>query len=127
MPCPSHLQQLNYDKVENGKLSLEPTILSIWDILEKTVQEFVLPARARNISIHLDLEPPVAAQSGEEGAVITVAQAALLPEEVRQHRLIGDPIRIMQVLRNIIVNAIKFTPSEGKCFGAVARLVDISS
>ena len=36
---------LNYDKIEHGELSLETTIVPIWDLLERTWNEFELPAR----------------------------------------------------------------------------------
>ena len=109
--------QLNYDKVERGGLSIEYRLIPIWNLVEQTAKEFAVTAKAKEVTIHLDIESPVAATAGEECTNKSNGKplkAAYLPEEIRQHRLIGDPIRMTQVLRNVISNALKFTPPNGE-------------
>lgn len=45
---------LNYDKIEMGQLSLEPTVIPIWSLIERTGVEFKLPTKAKNIKLVLD-------------------------------------------------------------------------
>jgi signal transduction histidine kinase len=102
---------LNYDKIENGQLSFEPSVISIWHLVEQTAIQFELPAKAKDVTLYLDLEP---CNADEEEGITKVSKAACLPEEIRQHRLVGDPVRVTQILRNLISNAVKFTPPNGK-------------
>jgi signal transduction histidine kinase/CheY-like chemotaxis protein len=91
---------LNYDKIESGTLSLELQVLNVWELIEQTVSEFKLPAATKKI--HLDLKFP-----GEKG---DEEQSRSVPSEVRNQKAIGDAVRITQVLRNLVSNALKFTP-----------------
>jgi len=88
---------LNYDKVESGTLSLELTVVSIWSLIERTVTEFKLPMASKNIKLRIDIpsESPF--------------EELLLEDQ----KMIGDNVRITQVLRNLVSNAIKFTPEGG--------------
>jgi signal transduction histidine kinase len=103
---------LNYDKVEMGTLSLELTIIPIWDLIERTMKEFNSPAKAKKIDFKLDYSALF--EMDEESA-----SAIHLPQDVTASKVLGDTIRITQVLRNLVSNAVKFTPEGGKgfCFG----------
>jgi signal transduction histidine kinase len=88
---------LNYDKVETGTLSLERTILPIWDLIERTLAEFKLMAKAKKIDFKLDFSE-VAEKDEESPSTIHLSQ------DIREHRVFGDAIRIAQVLRNVVSN-----------------------
>ncbi|MDQ8193188.1 CHASE domain-containing protein [Coraliomargarita sp. SDUM461004] len=76
---------LDFSKIEAGKLELEAIPFSISDCLNEVV---------------CSLEP-IAAQ---KGLLINLETSAALPEKV-----IGDPIRLKQVVTNLVGNSIKFT------------------
>jgi signal transduction histidine kinase/CheY-like chemotaxis protein len=90
---------LNYDKVETGKLTLEYTIVPIFDLIEQTVSEFKLPAMKKKIK--LIVQTPLS--SDIEGHT----DASL------ERFVVGDKVRLTQVFRNLLSNAIKFTPERG--------------
>jgi signal transduction histidine kinase len=46
---------LNYDKIENGQLALELTVVPIWNLLDRTIGEFKLPMASKNIDLHFTL------------------------------------------------------------------------
>lgn len=81
---------LDFSKINAGKLELETITFDLQQTLEPTLQ--LLSFRAREKEINLYWEIP-----------------SDLPTP-----LVGDPNRIVQVVINLIDNAIKFTPSTGQ-------------
>jgi PAS domain S-box-containing protein len=78
---------LDFSKMEAHKLTLRPVQMSISGCISQTL----LALSARALEKHLALEKEV---------------EALVPDE-----LLGDPLRLSQILINLVGNAIKFTNS----------------
>ena len=76
---------LDYSKLEANKLKLETTGLNIREVVFSVVQMFTSLAEAKRISINVNLDPSL------------------------RLALRGDPVRLRQILSNILSNAIKFT------------------
>jgi len=76
---------LDFSKIEAGKLEIENYPFNFQDMLEQVIEQFSFKAHEQNIELinYFDLKIPVS--------------------------LIGDDIRLSQVLINLIGNAIKFT------------------
>jgi signal transduction histidine kinase len=79
---------LEASRVESGKLRIEPRCIAIDNLVRQTVAMMEQTAKQTRISIAVDLD-----------SKLQLAYA--------------DPDRILQVLINLIDNAIKFTPAEG--------------
>jgi signal transduction histidine kinase len=94
---------LNYDKLETGTLELETAPVLIWDLVEKTISQFGIQAVNRKVELRLDMERP-------SGETIPDVEAT---ESIDPYNVIGDSIRLSQVLRNVISNALKFTMEDG--------------
>lgn len=93
---------LNYDKIENGQLALELTVVPIWNLIDRTIGEFKLPMASKNIDLHFNLPD-----------METDPESLVSAGKVGDQKVIGDTVRITQVLRNLVSNAIKFTPEGG--------------
>ncbi|MBI1905993.1 MAG: response regulator [Rhodocyclales bacterium] len=78
---------LDMAKIEAGKVELEAVPFALDDVLERVLA--VADIRAR-----------------EKGLVLVVERAPEVPA-----RLVGDPVRLRQVLLNLVGNAVKFTAS----------------
>lgn len=87
---------LNYDKIETGTLTLDLSVVRLFDLVEEIAVEFKLVAANSNIQFVVDT-PLGRGETGPNLACFTV----------------GDAVRITQVLRNLVSNAIEFTPAEG--------------
>ena len=91
---------LNFDKIEAGTLALELWQIPIWNLIEKSVETFSLVAENKNIDLQV--------QFGNNLTKVTQ-----LSEETKSRIMVGDAVRMVQVMRNLISNALKFTPHDG--------------
>ena len=89
---------LDYSKIEAGQLVLESVDFSIGEQLELAVELQALAAQRKGLEVILDIEPDV-------------------PQRLR-----GDPVRLGQIVLNLLGNAVKFTP-----VGEVAIRVSLES
>lgn len=89
---------LDFSKIEAGKLSLESIPFSLSDLLE-------------------DLSTLMRHRAGEKGLELVFTHNEYLPMH-----LVGDPLRLNQILINLISNAIKFTST-----GEVQLDIDIEA
>lgn len=77
---------LDYSRLEGGKLEVESIPFNLKEEIDSLIKEFLPEAREKKI-------------------IVTTAFDEPLPVD-----FIGDPVRIRQVLSNLLNNAIKFTP-----------------
>ncbi|WP_440904214.1 ATP-binding protein [Catenovulum sp. SX2] len=91
---------LDISKIESGKFELEKTEFLLSETLDSVVKTFV-------------------PSTMELGLIFEVREQSDMPD-----KMIGDPVRIRQVLFNIVGNAIKFTAKQSERVGKV--VVDVS-
>ena len=101
---------LNYDKIEMGQLSYEASIMPIWSVIHHTVMEFQASATSRGINYKIDYSSLPGCDSSSQSPREIIRN---LPTELQELRAIGDRIRCVQVIRNLVSNAVKFTPPGG--------------
>lgn len=88
---------LDFSKIEAGKLDLETTPLSVGDVLEGVTETLAPNAAKKGIRLNCFVDPNI-------------------PEAV-----LGDPVRLRQILFNLGGNAVKFT-EEGSVSLRVERI-----
>src|SRR5690606_34096490 len=76
---------LDFSKIEAGKLTLDPVPIALSELVDETLAIMATAAMDKSLELVLDTDPS-------------------LPE-----RILGDPLRIKQVLMNLLGNALKFT------------------
>jgi two-component system sensor histidine kinase/response regulator len=76
---------LDFSKIESRKLDLEQVAFSLETVIEETVKPLALRAHQKGLEFITDIPPEIPTS------------------------LVGDPVRVRQVLTNLLVNAIKFT------------------
>lgn len=89
-------QLLDFSRVSNGLLRLDAQIISLGPVLEAAAATMLPQVLAKEIhlSIHLDNST---------------------------YAVVGDPLRLHQVMTNLLANAIKFTPAGGVVSIRLAR------
>ncbi len=87
---------LDFSKIEAGKLSIERTAFSLDEVLDVLTSQASVQAQDKGIQVQVRAAPDV------------------------PRMLLGDPVRLGQVLTNLVSNAIKFTLE-----GSVVVSVDI--
>ncbi len=93
---------LDFSKIEAGKLEVESIPMSINDIVEAVGRTLLSVAEQKNVELRLYCDPAIS------------------------ENLMGDPIRIRQILFNLAGNAIKFTNSSKSKKGVVQIRAEIS-
>jgi signal transduction histidine kinase/CheY-like chemotaxis protein/HPt (histidine-containing phosphotransfer) domain-containing protein len=78
-------QILDFSKIESRKLELESVPFSPREIIDRAVKPLAVAAREKQLQLRCDIDPQVPAY------------------------VLGDPVRVQQILTNLIANAIKFT------------------
>jgi len=78
---------LDYSKIEAGRMSIENTPFSLVDIIETTAQLIAAQATSKPVEVACFVDPAI------------------------EETILGDPVRIRQVILNIMGNALKFTES----------------
>jgi PAS domain S-box-containing protein len=76
---------LDFSKIEAGKVKLENINFSIQEVVQGVVQAFLFHAEEKSIGLSFDIDEAV------------------------PKRVVGDQVRLTQVLNNLVSNAIKFT------------------
>ncbi|MBK9989426.1 MAG: response regulator [Verrucomicrobia bacterium] len=76
---------LDFSKIESGKLTLDPIAFNLQDCIEGAVESISVQAARKNLELVCDIDP----------------QTPLV--------LVGDAVRIRQVVLNLLSNALKFT------------------
>ncbi|MBV9395221.1 MAG: response regulator [Methylobacteriaceae bacterium] len=87
---------LDFSKVEAGKIELESIEIDLAELIDTSVSLFGEKAKTKSLDLAASIEPEVPA------------------------RIEGDPVRISQILGNLVNNALKFTP-EGSVLIQVVR------
>ena len=80
---------LDYNKMESGKIIFEQTQFNLSDFLDEIMRSYSFRSKAKHLSFSLN-------------------KVNDLPQEI-----IGDPIRLNQILSNLLSNALKFTTQGG--------------
>lgn len=91
---------LDFSKIEAGKLALETAPTSLRDVAEEVARLLVPNAGARDIDFHVYVDPA-------------------LPQWV-----MADPLRLRQIMYNLLGNALKFTQGDAARHGMVALRVE---
>ncbi len=76
---------LNFSKIEAGQMELESIGFSLREAIESAIEPVILKAREKGLEFITSIDP-------------------LVPDEV-----IGDPVRLKQIILNLVGNAVKFT------------------
>lgn len=82
---------LEFSKIEAGKITLDSITFDLVETIESAIDPFVIRAKQKGLDVFIHISPKI------------------------PRMVIGDPIRLKQILMNLISNAVKFT-DDGEIF-----------
>ena len=110
--CGAALDILNelllFDKLETGALVLHKQSVPVTELVEDSVRMFSAQAREKSIELSITNNDETMLNLSAEGA------AAVQLELHDTDEVSVDKNKVVQVIRNVVSNAIKFTPASGK-------------
>src|SRR5208283_288385 len=92
---------LDLARIESGRMQIEKTEFDLTDLIDKTISTFGVQAHSKGLELIARIAPGVPAH------------------------VVGDPLRLRQILVNFIGNAIKFTDT-GEVVLEINRIGDAS-
>ncbi|HXB94837.1 MAG TPA: response regulator, partial [Puia sp.] len=91
---------LDFSKIEAGKLLIDHVVFKLDELIEETIDMLTLKAFEKKLEMMYRVDPTIPSQ------------------------FLGDPVRIRQIVVNLLGNAIKFT-GEGEIFVSIKKSSDI--
>lgn len=91
---------LDFSKIEAGKLLIDNTLFKLDELIEETIDILTVKAFEKKLEMLCRIEPSIPSQ------------------------FLGDPVRIRQIVVNLLGNAIKFT-SDGEIFVSLTKTSEI--
>ncbi len=76
---------LDYTKIDSGKIELEQINFELTNVLNRIIHSYSYQIREKNLDIFFEADPNI------------------------PKTLLGDPVRLAQIINNLVSNAIKFT------------------
>ncbi len=91
---------LDFSKIEAGKLLIDNTLFKLDELIEETIDILTVKAFEKKLEMLCRVDPSIPSQ------------------------FLGDPVRIRQIVVNLLGNAIKFT-SEGEIFVSISKTSEV--
>jgi len=94
---------MSYDKIEMRTLHIEKEVLPICALLQSSVKPFYIQAREKGVNMSFRVETNLSLLSSDDQQQDAMKSLVVL----------GDQIKLNQVFRNLVSNALKFTDPKG--------------
>ena len=123
--CGAALDILNelllFDKLETGALVLNKLTVPVSELVEDSIKMFSVQTREKSLELVItNNDESMLTSAGDQSkasdssAVASDCPASMVPSLYSTDEVYVDKNKVVQVIRNVVSNAIKFTPAFGK-------------
>lgn len=122
MACSTTVEILNdlltFEKLQSGILELHTESVSALSLVKESIAMFAVCARSKDIEVVPMFDVPVSVPLTAATAAAAAAAVGACPSVMRalsdSDMVVLDKFKMSQVLRNLMSNALKFTPQGGR-------------
>ncbi|KAJ3794332.1 hypothetical protein GGU11DRAFT_322793 [Lentinula aff. detonsa] len=101
---------LDLEKMDAGHFDINPRPFCLHRVIRSTLGPIAVTAAAKNLNLHINLDERIDQLRPSVDPILAHGKASSSPAQPQETWVIGDEVRLRQILTNIASNAVKFTP-----------------
>jgi signal transduction histidine kinase len=106
---------INYDKIELKTFAIDKREIDLERLIDSTCRSLLAQAKKKNIALTLQIDQSPRPSAARDPPVSNEEGGLFQPQATKARFVIdGDSVKLTQVFQNVISNALKLTPNNGK-------------
>ncbi|KAJ3995246.1 hypothetical protein F5050DRAFT_1573979 [Lentinula boryana] len=101
---------LDLEKMDAGHFDINPRPFCLHRVIRSTLGPIAVTAAAKNLNLHINFDERIDQLRPSVDPTIAHGKASSSPAQPQETWVVGDEVRLRQILTNIASNAVKFTP-----------------
>ncbi|KAJ3980733.1 hypothetical protein F5890DRAFT_1557434 [Lentinula detonsa] len=101
---------LDLEKMDAGHFDINPRPFCLHRVIRSTLGPIAVTAAAKNLDLHINFDERIDQLRPSVDPILAHGKTSSSPAQPQETWVVGDEVRLRQILTNIASNAVKFTP-----------------